>query len=274
MIHLDPATVVHAKLTPQDIVVCHDMGPITHPDLFAPGVSQLYAWAFREVAEARPRLVCVSQASLDTFRGLYGDLPDQRVIYPSIRTEVSAGGDAPVDGVRGPYVLTVGSIGRRKNQSGSIAAFARSGLAAEGWSYVLCGGREPGYEEVAALAAQTQGVKLLPYVSDPQLNWLYRHAGGFVLMSHLEGFGIPVAEAVVRGLTPLVTRGTVLEEVAGAGAVTADCRDVASMADGLRQLARMSDEERKQRHAALDLSIKRFNQAAFAAGWLELLEAQ
>lgn len=274
MVHLDPSTVIHARLNSQDVVVCHDLGPVTHPDLFSRDVTALYQRAYREIAEARPRIVCVSQASLDAFRGLYGDLPDQRVIYPSIRTEVHSGAGEPVEGVGGPYFLTVGSIGRRKNQAGSIAAFARSGLAGQGWSYVLCGGREPGYEEVAALAASTQGVKLLPYVSDAQLSWLYRHAAGFVLMSRLEGFGIPVAEAVARGLVPLVSAGTVLEEVAGAGALTADPDDLASMSDGLARLARMGDEDRRRRHAALALSVTRFTHEAFAAAWLQLLDGR
>jgi glycosyltransferase involved in cell wall biosynthesis len=274
MIHLDPATVVHARITPEDLLVCHDLGPITHPDLFHPGVTELYHRAFREIARVRPRIVCVSQATLDAFRRLYGDVPDQHVIYPAIRIEVACGREEPVDAVQGRYFLTVGSVGRRKNQALTIAAFARSGLAAQGWSYVLCGGREPGQEEVAALAAETQGVKLLPYVSDAQLNWLYRNAGGFVLASRLEGFGIPVAEAVARGLVPLVSRGTVLEEVAGAGAVTADCLDVASIAEGLLTLAQMSHDERKRRLAALGPTIGRFTPEAFAAGWRQVLDGR
>jgi len=272
IVHLDPATVIHSRVSAEDIVVCHDMGPVTHPELFSPKVSELYVRAFDEIVRARARLVCVSQATLDTFRGLYGDLPDQRVIYPAIRCEVHAEADEPVPGVGGRFFLTVGNIGRRKNQLNSIAAFERSGLVTKGWSYVLCGGREPGHEAVAERAARTAGVTLLSYVSDAQLNRLYRRAEGFVLTSQLEGFGIPIAEAVAHGLIPLVSRGTVLEEVAGPGAFTADCRDIDSIADGLRALAEADDVERSRRRSALAARATRFTPQAFADDWRRVLE--
>jgi hypothetical protein len=38
------------------------------------------------------------------------------------------------------------------------------------------------------------------------LRWLYANAIGFVLVSLLEGFGVPVAEAINRGILLLVSK--------------------------------------------------------------------
>jgi glycosyltransferase involved in cell wall biosynthesis len=271
VVHLDPSTVLMYELGPRDAVLCHDLGPITHPDLFDPVVETLYEAAYRRIAACGPAMVFVSQASRDAYAARYGSVPVMRVVYPPLRPELSSAAPDPVPGVRPPFLLTVGSLGRRKNQARTIAAFAASGLAAEGWSYVLCGPREPGAEDVLAAAHGTAGVHALSFVSDGALAWLYRNAAGFVLASRLEGFGVPVAEAIAAGLLPIVTRDSVLEEVAGDGALAVDPFDPADIAGGFTALAAMSGEERARRGAQLRRSIARFTPEAFRSGWSQVL---
>jgi glycosyltransferase involved in cell wall biosynthesis len=194
------------------------------------------------------------------------------VIYPPLRAELSAAAPEQVAEVRQPYFLTVGSIGHRKNQAASIRAFASSGLAHEGIGYVLCGSREPGAEAVEELAQATPGVRLLPYVSDGELAWLYRNASGFVLASRLEGFGVPVVEAIANGLVPLVSKDSVLEEVAGTAALTADPASDVEITRGLRTLAEMGKDERKRRTRELSRSLERFTPEAFRTRWQLLLD--
>ncbi len=267
VLHLDPYTVLLYRQDPRDMVLCHDMGPLTHPELFDPQVTRLYDEAYRRISETQPSMVFVSRASRDAYVDLFGPLPRMEVIYPPLRPDLTEAETAPVEGLTAPFLLTVGSIGRRKNQAATIRAFARSGLAAQGVQYVLCGSREPGAEEVAELAETTEGVRLLSYVTDAQLAWLYKAAAGFVLVSRLEGFGVPVAEAIAAGLVPLVARDSVLEEVAGAGALRADPLNEADIAEGLRKLVSLDPEERATREADLARSIERFTPAAFRDGW-------
>ena len=271
MLHLDPFTVLHCKLGSRDIVLCHDLGPITHPDLFSGPVVALYARAYDQIRQADPTMVFVSESSKRAFVGLYGTMSRMQVIYPPIRLEIGGGAQAPIAGVTSPFLLTVGSIGHRKNQAHAIEAFAKSGLAREGWSYILCGSAEPGASEVIAQATATPGVTVLPYVSDGALNWLYQHASGFLLPSRLEGFGVPVAEAISRGLIPIITRDSVLEEVAGEGALTVDASSVDEICGAIMRLAAMPERERKQRLESLQRSVARFSPAAFDEGWSRLL---
>jgi glycosyltransferase involved in cell wall biosynthesis len=270
-LHLDPLTALHRKLRRDDLVLCHDLGPITHPDLFTKDISKQYDLAYRLVQEAQPDLVFVSQASAAAFASLYGTPRRSHVIYPPIRAGSLSAQSKACAGIRPPFLLTVGSLGRRKNQASAIRAFALSGLAEKGFSYVLCGEREPGAEEVAALAGQVPGIVILPYVSEENLRWLYDAASGFVLVSNLEGFGMPVAEAMARGLIPLVSEHSVLEEVAGSGALTADPGSIESIAAAMTQLAELPEGERKRRIGQFDAQIAQFSESAFRRQWRSLL---
>jgi len=270
-LHLDPHSVIHTAISERDVVLCHDLGPITHPALFRPWVARLYQRAYRRIARAAPRMVFISEHSRREFVRLYGEAPDMRVIYPPLRAEIDSLATAPIPGLDRQFLLTVGSLGARKNQATMIRAFARSGLAERGIGYVLCGAREPGAEAIDRLARDTPGVRLLDYVSDAQLGWLYANASGFALVSQLEGFGVPVAEAISRGLVPLITRGSVLEEVAGAGAVVVPSDDLDAIAHGMIDLVAMPGPERRTRLASMQASLVRFSRPVFAAAWRELL---
>jgi glycosyltransferase involved in cell wall biosynthesis len=258
LLHLEPYTVLSAKLRPFDVVVCHDLGPITHPELFETRLYPAYRRIFAELARVGPHLIFDSIASQRAFEDLYPDAQpaSKRVLYPAIRSDAMNGAQESVEGLTGRFLLTVGAIGDRKNQRRCIEAFARSGLAGQGVSYVICGSREPGYDAVAELARSVPGVIILPYVADRQLRWLYRNAAGFVLVSLLEGFGIPLAEAMSEGLVPMVTRDSVLDAV-----------DTAEIASVMGRLADMPDAERHQRLVALRKSIERFSLEKFRNDW-------
>lgn len=271
LLHLDPFTVLYSDLRPDDAVLCHDLGPITHPDLFTASTEPLYRAVYARIAKIRPRVIFISQATKDAFADHYGPAHDGRIVYNTIRVDLKDGPQTPVAGLDGAFLLTVGSIGRRKNQRATIAAFAASGLAERGVQFVLCGTKEPGGDDVVALAERTPGVRILPYVSDGELAWLYAHARGFVLMSLLEGFGVPVAEAAAYGVVPLVTEASVLGEVAGESALTAGASDTAGIAAGMIALIDMPDAERDARRAALLTAIRRFSREQFRHDWRVML---
>lgn len=273
VLHMDPFTTLVHALSPRDMVLCHDVGPLTHPDLFGAPVAAAYRKAYRQIAEAGPHMAFVSQTSQAAFHSLFGDaFASSRVIYPALRAEIADGPQTSAPGVETPFLLTVGSVGARKNQRRAIEAFAESGLAARGVQYVLCGGREPGYEPAALAAKQTPGVVLFDYVSDQTLNWLYGAAAGFVLPSLLEGFGVPVAESIARGLIPLVSADSVLHEVAGDGALLVDPNDTAQIAAAMRALVMMPQAESERRRGMLTQSLTRFSDEAFARQWRVAIE--
>ncbi|MFM9882249.1 MAG: glycosyltransferase [Burkholderiales bacterium] len=269
LLHLDPFTVPTTHLRARDAVLCHDIGPVTHPQLFNADVGRIYAHIYRECERIGPHMIFVSEATRRAYLQTYPrtDPARTRVIYPATRAGIAAPAPVIVTGIDGPFLLTVGSIGDRKNQAACIAAFVQSGLAARGFRYVICGGREPGCERVEVAARTAPGIVCLPYVSDTELSWLYGNAVGFVLASLLEGFGMPVAEAIARDLVPLVSRDSVLHEVAGDGALLADPEQISSIAAGMTSLADLTDDERARRLTDLKASIRRFDIETIRVAW-------
>ena len=275
ILHIDPLTILNSRLSPHDIVICHDVGPLTHPELFAPGVFELYDAIYKHMAKIGPHVAFVSHASRNMFNKILNSpaLASSAVIYPPVRQIKTNDHNVEVGNIKTPFFLTVGAVGSRKNQLSSIKAFQLSKLHERGLSYVICGGKESGYEEVEEAAGSTPGIILLPYVSEGTLNWLYKSAVAFVLMSKLEGFGIPVAEAIAHGLIPLVSRDSVLHEVSGDGAVLADENDVQDIAHSMRMIVTMSDEERALRRKSLGNSIQRFKLETFTQEWTSFIKA-
>jgi glycosyltransferase involved in cell wall biosynthesis len=272
VVFMDPRESILYSIKPRDVVLCHDMGPITHPDLYASGVHELYTLAFARISAVRPLMLFVSEASRLAFIRLYGDdFPLLQVVHIPLRHEMEEGDMRPVAGLPDRFLLTVGSIGVRKNQLRCIEAFALSGLGEEGHGYVLCGGREPGYEAAVAAAQHTAGVTLTGYVDDSELRWLYRHAEGFVLPSLLEGFGLPAAEAIRNGLIPLVSSGGALHEVTGEAAILVDPLRSEEIARGMRQLTEMDQNERNRRLTELRKHILRFSRENMTASWRSAL---
>lgn len=73
--------------------------------------------------------------------------------------------------------------------------------------------------------------------------WLYRNGSGFVLMSLLEGLGLPVIEAIDYGLPCLVSGSSIPAKAGGTAKLQADPQDTASIATAMKSLD-MSEDER------------------------------
>ncbi|MGH3003908.1 MAG: glycosyltransferase, partial [Gaiellaceae bacterium] len=81
-------------------------------------------------------------------------------------------------------------------------------------------------------------VSWLGEVGDEELARLYRGARCLVYASLYEGFGIPVAEALACGCPVVTSRGSAMEEIAGADAACVDPADVESIRDGIARAVR------------------------------------
>ncbi len=268
----DPLYVLRAELQTRDIVLCHDIGPITHQALFEAATTRLYREAYGIIRQMKPGMVFVSQASRDEFIHHFGD--DYRfleVIPLYVRNNLTAGEERQPPGVEPPFLLTVGAMEIRKNYHRIIPAFAASGLRERGFSYVFCGPRANNTETIERLSRETPGVKPFGYLNDAELRWLYRRAEGFVLPSLLEGFGVPALEAAKFGLIPIVAREGAQREAVGEGAILVDPNDIASIADGMKILAAMGEDEKLRRRALVRDHADALTQERFIARWADLL---
>jgi glycosyltransferase involved in cell wall biosynthesis len=271
---LDPLYVLRTDLREDDIVLCHDVGPISHPELFDRKVRDLYAAAYAKIRLARPGMVFVSRASHDEFCLRFGsDYRFLKVIPLYIRNDLNAGPEQAPPGITRPFFLTVAALETRKNHLRVMEAFAKSKLHQEGYSYVFCGPNGNSAHEVIARAREIPGVVRFGYLTDSELRWLYRRATGFILPSLLEGFGVPALEAAQFGALPLVSDKGAQREAVGDAAVLVDPLSIDSIAEGLRFLADLPAAERAQRLSKAQAHAAGLSQEVFIQRWSELLSA-
>ena len=81
-------------------------------------------------------------------------------------------------------------------------------------------------------------VRFPAWVSEDELEALYRSATCFVLPSLIEGFGLPVLEAMARGVPVACSNRPALPEVAGDAALLFDPLDQAAVTEAVRRLLR------------------------------------
>ncbi len=139
-------------------------------------------------------------------------------------------------------VLSVGAIQLRKNTARLVEAF--EALPAD-WQLVLAGapsgfGAEQILQRIESSRAQ-QRIRVAGYVSADELEQLYARAAIFAFPSLDEGFGMPVLEAMVRGVPVVTANRSALPEVAGDAAVLVDPERVDDIAGALLELCANKD---------------------------------
>src|ERR1700740_2223086 len=63
----DPLYVLRTRLRTNDVVLCHDIGPVSHPKLFAAKTPRLFREAYQRIVAGKPGMVFVSEASRSAF---------------------------------------------------------------------------------------------------------------------------------------------------------------------------------------------------------------
>jgi glycosyltransferase involved in cell wall biosynthesis len=145
---------------------------------------------------------------------------------------------------------------------------------------VLPGSPTPYEAELRALAARlgvAERLRLPDWLSEQELDAAYALSSAFVLPSLIEGFGIPVLEAMVRGLPVACSNVSALPEVAGDAALLFDPHRQEEITAAVRRL--LEDRalagalaERGRERAAL-YSWRRSG-AASLAGYRRAIEAR
>jgi glycosyltransferase involved in cell wall biosynthesis len=143
-------------------------------------------------------------------------------------------------GLRGPYLLYVGTIEPRKNLVRLARAWHRlwrRGVIPH--QLVLVGGRgwrdRAIYRTIDALDCG-DALRLIGYVPGEDLPALYGAADGFAFPSLSEGFGLPVIEALACGTPTLSSTACALQELARGAALEVDPHDEGAIERGLERL--------------------------------------
>lgn len=182
-----------------------------------------------------------------------------------LRRRISAG-DRPI-------VLSVSAKLPHKNLPRLIAAVAAI-PEPERPVLVLPGYPTPHEAELAREVERlgvAADVRLLGWISDEELEGLYAAARCFVFPSLYEGFGLPVLEAMRRGLPVACSDRGALAEVVGQAALRFNPESESAITSAIRQLLRDDDEGQRLAMAGRR-QAERFTWQNAAAGTLAAYE--
>jgi glycosyltransferase involved in cell wall biosynthesis len=144
---------------------------------------------------------------------------------------------------------------------------ALAGLPAERRPVLVIPGYPTPHEDELRERARTLGVlgdvRLLGWISGPELEGLYALAALFVFPSLYEGFGLPVLEAMRRGVPVACSNSSSLPEIAGDAAVLFDPEDSGAITAAIERLLTDPVEADRLR-AAGRVQAARFSWAATA----------
>jgi glycosyltransferase involved in cell wall biosynthesis len=180
------------------------------------------------IARRADRLIAISQAAARDI--------EHHLHVPADRVDVTLLGHRPLESITplpeaevrerlglgaGRFVLMVGTRKPHKNVDGLLRAFAEIADDDRDVQLVLAGNPtsiEPQLHALAADLGLEQQVHFLGFVSPDELEGLYGAATCVVLPSHNEGFGLPVLEAMGRGVAVASSSASALPEVGGSAA--------------------------------------------------------
>ncbi len=246
------------------VLTIHDLIPWSDPRAHFATAAQRWSYHHAIKASARRATMVTTVSRYVRRRAL-----DTLNIDPGRIAAIHNGVDMPADDLvdreppSRPYALYVGGHESRKNVAGVLRAMRRywarfdDGLDLEltGQVSSLC----PEAAEVHGQLPHKSRVRFLGHVSETDLDGLYRHARVLLMLSHDEGFGLPVLEAMAHGCPVVAASNASLPEVVGDAGLLVNSDDSDAVSDAIHSLV-----EPSQHREAL---IQRGRSRAAAFGW-------
>ena len=231
-------------------------------------------------ARRSDRVIAISQATAADVRR-YLRVPASRldVIHEGVGT-TPAGDPEPASVLREHHALgtrrvalSVSAKRPHKNLMRLLEALA--GIPADRRPVLVIPGYPTPYEANLRARAEQLGVtgdvRLLDWVSGAELEGLYALADVFVFPSLYEGFGLPVLEAMRRGVPVACSDRSSLPEVAGDAALLFDPEDARAITAAIERVLGDAAEARRLRAAGC-VQAARFTWAATARATAESYE--
>ncbi len=236
------------------VVTIHDLiyarFPDAHPGLRDKGMRVLVPAAARRSR----RVIVDSRSTRDDVIGLLGIAAERVDVVPLGLGALAREAPAPAAEVRArfdlgerPMVLSLSAKRPHKNLAALIDALAL--IAPERRPVLVIPGYPTWHEQELRERAQRAGVladvRFPGWIARAEVEGLWSVAAAFLFPSLYEGFGLPVLEAMARGVPVACANASSLPEVAGDAALLFDPRDEHAIAQAIERL--LSDAAEAER---------------------------
>ncbi|MBY0316798.1 MAG: glycosyltransferase family 4 protein [Bdellovibrionales bacterium] len=210
--------------------VIYDLIPLLYPQFVEKANCYHFAKAFPHLLDLADQFVCISQTVAQDLEKYMRENSSHRKPVFSFRlgsdfgnknnptpTPVAPSFKAVFEG--GPVWITVSTIEPRKNHDFILDAFDALWAKGENLRLLIVG--RIGWmcddlmTRIKTHPELNQKLFFMHSVSDTELSYCYEHSRGLVFASHVEGFGLPIVEAMRMKLTVLCSDIPVFREVGG-----------------------------------------------------------
>jgi glycosyltransferase involved in cell wall biosynthesis len=224
------------------VVTVHDLAFERHPDAFPRTWRTLYRLGLRAAVRRADAIVTPSRNTAEDVLSRTNVDPRKLHVVP-LAASLPAGtldGDEVLARLKvpAPYVLFVGTLEPRKNLVRLVRAYRR--VAADGFPHALVLAGPLGWHHeslMRELALQGPGdIVMTGALSPEELDAVFRAADVFVYPSLYEGFGLPVLEAMARGVPTVASSTSSVPEVTGDAAIGVDPRSVRQITEAIESV--------------------------------------
>ena len=238
-------------LTPYDgikVATIHDLSHIHYPEFHPLDRIKWLTKKLPETIENSDALIAVSEFSKREIMAYFGT-PEEKIsivspaVAPIFRQQHST---LQIQQFKHKlqlpdhYVLSVGTLEPRKNIKGLVQAYSLLPLSLrKKYPLVIVGAKGWHTEEMDSLfqplLSHAQLI-LLGYVAQQYLPLLYAGATVFAYISHYEGYGMPIAEAMCSNTVVLTSNIASMPEVAANSAQLVNPKDIDKVSEHLEEL--------------------------------------
>jgi glycosyltransferase involved in cell wall biosynthesis len=210
-----------ARRNIKSVFMVHDLIPLTHAEYCRPGVDDTHRQRIHTALRSAGGLIANSQATLDSLtaeaRNANLSLPPTVVARLASGVTARPRSPAPLDA---PYFVMLGTIEPRKNHWFILHVWRRlvEQLGAAAPKLVVIGRRGWECENVVDMLERCTNLRDVVIeeasCSDERLHAWLQHAQALLFPSFVEGYGMPLAEALALNVPVLASDLDVFREVA------------------------------------------------------------
>ncbi len=245
--------------------VFHDLNFMHHPDYLPSLTAWYYNRFFPKYVKKAKRIVTVSEYSKRDITQTFG-YPENHidVVYNGVHEAFRPVQGGIATNVRrqfaegAPYFVYIGALHKRKNIDNMLRAFDRfKETDSGGHKLLIVGASMFGSSELRKVYQSMHHQKDVLFVGrqyNEDLRKIVAASKALLLVSHFEGFGIPIIEAMQCDVPVITSNCTSMPEVAGDAALLVDPSLVEQIAGAMTSMAndrklreKLIENGRKQR---------------------------